>query len=229
MKEIISRCVTCRRLRGKVGKQIMADLLRDRLKEEPPFIYCGVDMFGPFEIKKRRNTLKRYEALFTCFASCAIYIEMTKSMDIDSFILAIRRFVARRGDIRSIRCDNVSNVIGAEKELEEWMNEMDNKRIGDFLLEKRADWIVWNKNPPMVSHMDGAWEKQIRSARTILSSLIRTRSMSLDDESLSTLFAAILSSLIRTRSMSLDDESLSTLFAEVEAIDNSRPTGGRNN
>ena len=26
VKEVISRCVTCRRLRGKAGKQIMADL-----------------------------------------------------------------------------------------------------------------------------------------------------------------------------------------------------------
>ena len=199
VKEMISRCVTCRRLRGKVGKQIMADLPQDRLKEEPPFTYCGVDMFGPFEIKERRNTLKQYGALFTCLASRAIHIEMTKSMDTDSFILALWRFIARRGNIRSIRCDNGSNFIGAEKELEKCMNEMDNKRIGDFLLEKRADWIVWKKNPPMASHMGGVWERQIRSARTILSSLIRTHSMS------------------------LDEESLSTLFAEVEAIVNSRP------
>ena len=147
VKEIISRCVTCRRLRGKDGKQLMADL------EEPPFTYCGVDMFGPFEIKERRNTLKRNGALFTCLTSRAIHIEMTKSMDTDSFILALRRFIARRGNIRSIRCDNGSNFIGAEKELEKCMNEMDNKRIGDFLLEKRADWIVRKKNPPMASRM----------------------------------------------------------------------------
>ena len=93
-------------------------------------------------------------------------------MDTDSFILALWHFIARRGNIRSIRCDNRSNFIGAEKELE---------------------------NPPMASHMGGVWERQIRSARTILSSLIRTHSMS------------------------LDEESLSTLFAEVEAIVNSRP------
>ena len=63
------------------------------------------------------------------------------------------------------------------------MNEMDNMRIRDFLLEKRADWIVWKKNPPMVSHMGRVWERQIRSARTILSSLIRTHSMGLDEDS----------------------------------------------
>ena len=42
------------------------------------------------------------------------------------------------------------------------MNSIGNKRIGDFLLEKRADWIVEKKNPPMASHMDGIWERQIR-------------------------------------------------------------------
>ena len=102
VKEVISKCVTCRRLRGKVGKQIVADLPQDRLKEEPPFTYCGVDMFGPFETKKRRNTIKRYGALFTCLSSHAIHIEMTKSMDTNSFILELWHFIARRGNIRSV-------------------------------------------------------------------------------------------------------------------------------
>ena len=69
VKGLISKCVTCRRLRGKVGEQIMADLPPDRTKEELPFTYCGLNMFGPFKIKERRTTLKRYGALFTCLAS----------------------------------------------------------------------------------------------------------------------------------------------------------------
>ena len=101
VKEVIQGCVTCRRLRGKVGKQIMADLPQERHKEEPPFTYCGVDMFGPFEIKERINTLKQYVALFTCLASCAIHIQMTKSIDTDLFILALLHFIARCGNIRS--------------------------------------------------------------------------------------------------------------------------------
>ena len=99
---------------------------------------------------------------------------MTKSMDADSFILALHHFIARHGNFRSIWCDNGSNFIEAEKKLEICMNEMDNQRIWDLLLKKRADQIVWQKNPPMASHMGGAWERQIRSARIILSSLIRT-------------------------------------------------------
>ena len=68
----------------------MDDLPPDRTKEEPPFTYCSVDMFGPFEIKERRTTLKRYGALFTCLASQAIHVEMTENLETDSFILALR-------------------------------------------------------------------------------------------------------------------------------------------
>ena len=114
-------------------------------------------------------------ALKSC---CAIQIEMTKSMDTDLFILALQHFIDRHGNIRSIQCDNGSNFIGAEKELKKCMNEMDNKRIGDFLLEKRADGTVWKKNPSMASHVGRVWERQISSVRTILSSLIRTHNMS---------------------------------------------------
>ena len=113
---MISRCLTSRRLRGKDGEQIMADLPHDRLKEEPQFTHCGLDIFGPFLIKERRNTLKRYGALFTFLASRAIHIEMIKNMDTDSFILALRRFIGRRGNIKTIRCDNGSNFVGAERE-----------------------------------------------------------------------------------------------------------------
>ena len=84
VKKVISRCVICRRLRGRVGEQIMADLPHEKLKEEFPFTHCGVNIFGPFLIKDRRNTMKRYGALFTYLASCAIHIEMIKNMDTGS-------------------------------------------------------------------------------------------------------------------------------------------------
>ena len=101
-----------------------------------------MDIFGPFEIKESRNTFKRYGSLFTCLASRAIHIKMTKSMDTNSFILALQCFIARHGIIRSIRCDNGSNFTGAEKTLGKSMKEMDNKRIADILLEKRTGCIV---------------------------------------------------------------------------------------
>ena len=51
---------------------------------------------------------------------------------------------------------------------------MDNDKIQSFIQEHGGDWIKWHKNPPLVSHMGIIWERQIRLARTILSSLLKT-------------------------------------------------------
>ena len=69
-------CVICRQLRGKVDKQLMADLPRDPLWEGPPSTHCSVEIFGSFLIKEKKNILNLYGALFTSLASCAIHIEM---------------------------------------------------------------------------------------------------------------------------------------------------------
>ena len=61
----ISNCVTCQKCRGNVQEQKMANLPKDRTESEAPFTYCGIDYFGPWHIKGRKE-LKRYGVLFTC-------------------------------------------------------------------------------------------------------------------------------------------------------------------
>ena len=51
---------------------------------------------------------------------------------------------------------------------------MDNDKIQSFMQEHSGDWIKWYKNPALVSHMGSIWERQIRSARAILSPLLKT-------------------------------------------------------
>ena len=60
----ISKCVICRKLRGKVQDQKMADLPVDRLESVPPFTFCAVDYFGKWNIKEGRKEVKRYGVLF---------------------------------------------------------------------------------------------------------------------------------------------------------------------
>ena len=116
MQKTIFRCVTCRKLRGAFGYQKMADLTKDRCIEVASFTHCGVDMFGPFVIQERRSDLKRYCVLFTCFAGRVVHIEVANAMDTDSFIQALRRFIARRGAVRSVRPDNGNNFVWASNE-----------------------------------------------------------------------------------------------------------------
>ena len=177
----------------------MSELPPLRTSEAPPFTYIGVDMFGPFLIKNKRNETNRYGVMFTCLSVRAVHLEITHSMDTDSFIQALKRLIARRGNIRVIYSDNGSNFVGAEKELQKAYNEVDHKKIEEYLQNQGTDWVKWNKNPPAASHMGGVWERQIRSARTILAFLMKTHGHC------------------------LDDESLLTVMTETEAIINSRP------
>ena len=108
-------CVKCCRLRDRPGEQKMADLPMHRPAEAPPFTYCGVDMFGPFVIKQWRNEIKRYWTIFTCMASRAVHIDITRSLNNDSFIQALRRVIARRGSIKVLYSDNGANFVGFEK------------------------------------------------------------------------------------------------------------------
>ena len=199
VRHIISKCVTCRRLRGTPSNQKMADLPEDRMAETPPFTYVGTDMFGPFTIKERRSELKRYGIIFICLSSRAVHLESVNAMDTDSFIQCLRRFIGRRGNFRLLRCDNGTNFVGTKNELAKALSEMDEQRIKDFLLSLGADFISWKHNTPTASNQGGVWERMIRSTR------------------------AILASLMLTHGQSLNDESYRTLLVEVEATINSRP------
>lgn len=172
----------------------MADLPVERSCDAPPFTYTGVDMFGPFVVKRGRKTEKRYGAIFTCLASRAVHIEVCHSLETDSFIQAFRRFTACRGHVSQLRCDNGTNFRGAERELRNALHEMNDGDLAQRLRKLDVEFIF---NPPCASNFGGIWERQIRSVRRVMSGL-------------------------PSQSV-LDDEALTTLFCEIEAIVNSRP------
>lgn len=195
IRKMLSHCVTCRRQHGASGTQMMADLPRNRVvPDEPPFTRSGVDLFGPFNVKRGRSHVKRYGVIFTCLASRAVHIEMATSLETDSFIHALRRFIARRGQVKEMRSDNGTNFVGADRELKKAIKEWNTSQIENSLLQRDIKWMF---NPPSGSHHGGVWERIIRSIRQIMVATLREQS--------------------------LDDEGLQTFFCECEAILNSRP------
>ena len=206
VKKVIFTCVLCRKYRGRLGEQKMADLPQSRTEEVAPFTNAGVDLFGPFSIKEGRISVLRYVALFTCFSSRAVHLEAVNNVSADNFILALRRFLARRGPTSSLRSDNGTNFVGAKNEFRKAYQEMDHSKINDYLLSHRCEWITWDTNVPEASHTGGVWERQIRSVRSIMTSLLHDHPTT------------------------LTDEAFRTLLAEAELIVNSRPlTADTNN
>ncbi|XP_072051635.1 uncharacterized protein [Amphiura filiformis] len=194
-RKVINSCITCRKRNAKVQQQMMSDLPKDRVTPgEPPFSRVGMDYFGPLEVKQGRSIVKRYGVVFVCLASKAIHIEMAASLDTDACVNVIPRFVSRRGQVKQIRSDNGTNLIGAERELRREIAAWNQDRIHDYLLQREIEWTF---NPPAGSHHGGIWERQIRTIRKVMCSVIKEQI--------------------------LTDDSLHTLLCEIEAIVNSRP------
>ena len=153
VRYILKSCLTCHKLRALPRNQQMADLPASRVvPDEPPFSRLGVDYFGPFLVKRGRSQLKRYGCLFTCLTTRAVHLEVSHSLDTDSFINALQRFMARRGQPFEIRSDNGTNFVGSQRELRDAIKKWNQQKISDHLLQHDVKWIF---NPPGASHMGG--------------------------------------------------------------------------
>ena len=138
---IIHKCVTCSRLRGKLGFQKMADLPDKRYMEAAPFNYSGVNMF---------IVLPSLHVSPVVLSISKLPIE---EMLIHLLYMALHRFLARR-----VQFD-------ANNKLQKALKEMDYLKVKNHLQGNGTDWILWHKNPPGASHMGRMWECQIRTAR----------------------------------------------------------------
>ncbi|CAH8290201.1 unnamed protein product [Schistosoma bovis] len=195
VRKVLKRCYLCRRLYPKPCSQLMAPLPEYRVEtHSPPFSQVGVDYFGPFYAKRGRVVEKRYGCLFTCLSIRAVHIEMAYSLDTDSFLCALSRFIARRGCPKRIFSDNGTNFRGADVSLRQIIRSWNTNKIENHLKERECEWRF---NPPRASHRGGVWERIIRSIRRILRVL---------------LFQNVLT-----------DETLQTFLTEAERILNDRP------
>ena len=194
-RKIISECVICLKQRQRPGEQKMSDLPVDRVTADaPPFTHVGLDYFGPIEVKKGRSLVKRYGALFTCLTCRAVHLEVAHSLNTDSCINAIRRFICRRGQVKEIRTDNGTNFVSTNRELKQAIAELNHSKIQKSLMQ---DGIKWTFNPPYGAHHGGVWERLVQDVKRLLRSV--------------------------TNQQALDDEALQTVFCEAEAILNDRP------
>ena len=95
----------------------MGDLPKKRLSLERPFLACGIDYCGPFFMKEKRhrnrNKIKIYVAIFVCFATKAVHIELVSDLTTEAFLAALRKFFSRRGLSSDIYSDNGTNFMGA--------------------------------------------------------------------------------------------------------------------
>ncbi|XP_063321729.1 uncharacterized protein LOC134619834 [Pelmatolapia mariae] len=199
-RQIIKRhqrsCVECCKWRSKPVTPQMADLPAARLRvTKPPYWSTGVDCFGPYTIKIGRRHEKRWGIIFKCLTTRCVHLDLLCSMNTDSFLLALRRFVARRGKPFEILCDRGTNFRGGERELREDFAAME-----PVLKQQLAEQSINFKfNPPLAPHFGGTWEREIKSVKASLRVVLKDQAV--------------------------QEEVLMTMLVEVEGILNSKPLG----
>lgn len=204
ISHIIAKCIICRKLRGRVQDQKMSDLPLERLTSAPSFTYTGMDVFGPFYIEEGRKELKRSGLMFTCLASRAIHLESLNTMTTDSFLNTLRHFIDHRGKVRKLRSDQGTDFVGAKNELAAALSEVDPTPVKEYLSAQDCDWIKFNFNVPQASHMGGVCERQIKTTRSVLTSLLYDHGPQLDDEALKTLMTEA-ESIVNCRPLAVEN------------------------
>ncbi|PIC34046.1 hypothetical protein B9Z55_013816 [Caenorhabditis nigoni] len=107
-RKIRKHCVTCKRRHGRPYKYPYAtELPSIRTQTCRPFQHVGLDYFGPISYKTAvGSTGKLWVMLVTCLITRAVHLEVVPDNTTCSFLLAMRRFIGRRGTPKTILSDN---------------------------------------------------------------------------------------------------------------------------
>ncbi|XP_062557895.1 uncharacterized protein LOC134222751 [Armigeres subalbatus] len=194
VRKVAASCVWCKVRHCRPKAPRMAPLPVQRVTPNlRAFSYVGVDYLGPLDVTIGRRTEKRWIALFTCMVTRAVHLEVAHGLTTQSCLMAIHRFIGRRGWPIEFFSDNGTNLRGASKEVVEAAQDIRDD-CADQLTNARTKWTF---NPPAAPHMGGVWERLVRSVKELLT--------------------------VFNDGRRLTDEILQTVLVEAEDIINSRP------
>lgn len=201
-RKVIHNCVTCFKAKPLVSEALMGNLPSPRVTVSRLFTHCGVDYAGPVILRegRRRNARnhKAYIAVFVCFATKAVHLELVSDLTTDAFIAALKRLISRRGRPDRIYSDNSTTFVGADRQLSEFYDSLRSTStqtvIENFLRDQQT---TWSFIPPNAPHFGGLWEAAVKSAKYHLTRIIGGHHLTF--------------------------EEMQTILYEIEAILNSRP------
>ncbi|XP_042913188.2 uncharacterized protein [Parasteatoda tepidariorum] len=168
VKRIIGRCVICRKHFAKPANQRTGELSKDRISQSPPFSVVGIDFTGRFYVKHKDEVLKSYITVFTCAVTRAVHLELISDLSTNKFILALRRFMSRRNNCKTIYSDNAATFKAASRDIRyffsiirgEFQNFISSEGIALEFIVELAPW--WG----------GFYERLMRSIKEPLKKII---------------------------------------------------------
>jgi hypothetical protein len=151
----------------------------NRVSNEPPFSNLGLDYYGPISLRRShtpegREVVKCYGALFTCLSVRAVSLELAIDGTARTFLLALRRHIARHGVPVTIVSDSGTNLLLGRRTVE--LVESGRKKKEDVILSFCASRSInWRVNTPLAPWRGGVFERMVALTRESLQAMV-TRS-----------------------------------------------------
>ena len=128
----------------------------------------------------------------------AVHLELVSDLSTANFLQAFKRFLSRRGLVTNMYSDGSTNFIGTKRYLDELHSLTNSTNFNaSVATELSCREINWNVNPPSAPHFGGLWESNVKSVKSHLFIVIRSRLLTY--------------------------EEMNTLLIQIEALLNSRP------
>ncbi|XP_035209493.1 uncharacterized protein LOC118183974 [Stegodyphus dumicola] len=134
VREVLRYCKNCRRFEVSIAEVMPAPLPENRVKNAAAFEITGIDLGGPLYL---RNGDKAWFVLFTGAVIRAVHIELVQSLSTETFCLAFRRFVSRRGRPLYVYSDNATNIV----ETNNILHQIEWQKVQELASVKRIQWI----------------------------------------------------------------------------------------
>jgi hypothetical protein len=172
VKRYLRSCVACKKIQGlPYACPPLPRLPSFRLASIRAFSTTGVDYCGPLfvSIRKGEENVKVYILLFTCASTRAIHIEVVPDLSTKSFLLALKRFVSRRG-IPDLVSDNASTFKAADKTISK-------TQVQDYASTRKIKWKFVTQYAPW---MGGFYERMIKDVKMALKKTLGKRTISFE-------------------------------------------------
>ncbi len=151
-KQVKNQCMACSRHDRRLPAQDPAPLPRERIERSNPFMVTGMDYCGPLYTADFVGH-KFYVLLFTCAVKRAVHIELVNSLSLVDFMLAFKRFTARRGMPNTLVSDNAKTFRAGSLQL---IRELGERCPKWQFITPRAPWC------------GGFWERLVKSVKLSL-------------------------------------------------------------
>ncbi len=135
--------------------------------QTPPFYNTARHYFGPYNVRIGRN--KHYGVIFRRLNTKSLHLELATDCSTMDFLQVLRRFFCNRGFLAVIPSNNGTQMVGAERVLQEMIEGLDTDQLREICTERGINWIF---TTPAAPHQNGCAKALVKSTIRVLHKVI---------------------------------------------------------